>query len=58
MYEVDVETLTDDCAKNCPAFEIGQTELYQNDEVFLRAFKCIRVDQCRIIQRNLEKNKN
>ena len=50
MAMVEVDTLTDDCWKECEDFEINTVVLIGDGSVYHRIHSCKNVSKCRRIQ--------
>jgi hypothetical protein len=44
--EISVKTATDDCCRRCPSFRVRVVELYQNNGLFYRSYKCENLEKC------------
>ena len=54
MAMIQVETLTDDCWKECDDFGIDTTVIWGDGKVYQRIHRCENVNKCRRIQQTIE----
>lgn len=43
---IDIKTVVEGCAAYCPKFEIKVINLYANDIIINRSYRCEHLDEC------------
>lgn len=43
---VDIETAVDGCATYCPKFEVTVINLFENDNIIHRIYRCEHLEEC------------
>lgn len=43
---IEVRTATPGCATRCPNFEVEVRDLYENNNKYIRAYRCAHVNRC------------
>lgn len=44
--KIEIKTAVDGCNRFCPAFDIEVINLYANDSIFNRVYRCEHLEQC------------
>lgn len=44
--QIEVRTATERCAERCPNFEVEVRDLYENNNIYVRAYRCANVNKC------------
>lgn len=44
--KAEIKTAVDGCARFCPEFEITTINLYANNNIYERVYKCEHLEQC------------
>lgn len=43
---IEVRTAAQGCAERCPYFEVEVRDLYENNNKYIRAYRCAHVNRC------------
>lgn len=47
--QIEVRTATERCAERCPNFAVEVRDLYENNNIYVRAYRCPNVNKCKAI---------